>query len=81
MITDGDLQEFLQIDNAIENVIPNAKRVRCGWHIVHKGFEKYIDTTFPDIPTSVINDHKKHFQNWMYSWMKRTWLVIKIDLE
>ena len=30
VITDGDPQEFLQVDNAMENVIPNAKRVRCG---------------------------------------------------
>ena len=72
VITDGDPQEFSQVDNAIESIIPNAKRVRCGWHIVHKGFEKYIDTTFPDISTSIVNDHKKIIQNWMYSWMKRT---------
>ena len=71
VITDGDPQEFSQVDNAIESVIPNAKRVRCGWHIVHKGFDKYIDTTFPDIATSIINDHKKIIKNWMYSWMKR----------
>ena len=54
VITDGDSQEFSQVDNAIESVIPNAKRVRCGWHIVHKSFEKYIDTTFPDISTSIV---------------------------
>ena len=72
VITDGDPQEFSQVDNAIESAIHNAKRVRCGWHIVHKGYEKYIDTTFPDIPKSVLNDHKKIIQNWMYSWIKRT---------
>ena len=39
VITDGDSQEFSQVDNAIESVIPNAKRVQCGWHIiVHKNF-------------------------------------------
>ena len=59
VITDGDPQEFSQVDNAIESVIPNSKRVQCGWHIVHKDFEKYIDMTFPDIATSTINDHKK----------------------
>ena len=72
VITDGDPQEYSQVDNAIESVFPNAKRVQCGWHIVYKGFEKYIDMTFPDIPTTIINDHKKIIQNWMYSWMKRT---------
>ena len=70
VITDGDPQEFLQVDNAIENVIPNAKRVRCGWHLVHQGFDRYVDTTFPDICSTVIDNHKKIIQNWMYSWMK-----------
>jgi len=63
VITDGDPQEFSQVDNVIENVIPNAKRVRCGWHIVRKGFEQYIDTAFPDISSSIVNDHKKIIQN------------------
>ena len=44
LITDEDPQDFSQVDNAIESMIPNAKRVQCGWHIVHKGFDKYIDT-------------------------------------
>ena len=66
MITDGHLQEFSQVDYAIESVIPNAKRVQCWWHIVHKGFEKYIDTTFPDISTSIVNEHKKMIQSWIY---------------
>ena len=70
VITDGDPQEFSQIDNAIVNVIRNAKRFRCGWHIVAQGFEKNVDTTFPDLPSTVINQHKKIILNWMYSWMK-----------
>ena len=70
VITDGDPQEFLQVDNAIENIIPNAKRVRCGWHLVHQGFDRYVDTTFPDISITVIDSYKKIIQNWMYSWMK-----------
>ena len=70
IITDGDPQEFSQIDNAILNVIPNAKRFRCGWHIVAQGFEKNVDTTFPDLPTTVIDENKKIILNWMYSWMK-----------
>ena len=71
VITDGDAQEFTQVDNAIVNVIPNAQRVRCGWHIVHQGFDRYVDTTFPDIPSSTIDEHKKIIMTWMYSWMKR----------
>ena len=70
VITDGDPQEFLQIDNAIENVIPNAKRIRCGWHIVHQGFARYVGTAFLDICSAIVDNHKKMIQNWMYSWMK-----------
>ena len=59
VITDRDPQEFSQVDNAIGNVTPNAKRVRCGWHIVHQGFDHYVDTTFPDISSTVVDDHKQ----------------------
>jgi len=30
VITDGDPQEFLQVDKCNKNVIPNVKRIRCG---------------------------------------------------
>ena len=30
VIMDGDPQEYGQIDNTIETVIPNARRTRCG---------------------------------------------------
>ena len=56
VITDGDPQEFLQVDYLMENAIPNAKRVRCGWHIVHQGFYRHVDTTFPYISSTVV-DH------------------------
>ena len=62
VITDGDAQEFTQVDNAIENVIPNAERVRCGWHIVHQGFDRYMDTTFPMFQAQQLINTKK------YSW-------------
>ena len=72
VITDDDPQEFLQDDNAIKNIIPNAKRIRCAWHIVHQCFNRDVDTTFPDISSIIVDDHRKVIQNWMYSWMKRT---------
>lgn len=38
IITDGDSQETLQLDNAIRSkVYGNAIRRRCGWHIIEKG--------------------------------------------
>ena len=46
VITDGDPQELSQIDNAIVNIIFNAKRFSFG-------------TTFPDLPSSVVDENKK----------------------
>ena len=59
VVTDRNPQEFSQIDNAIQTVIQNAKRIRCGWHIVHQGFDRHVDTTFPSIPSEVLNEHRK----------------------
>ena len=58
---------FTQINNGIQNVIPNAKRVQCGWHIITKGFERNVDTTFPDIAATVVEKYKKRILNWMHS--------------
>ena len=70
IISDGDPQEYSQIDNAIAKYFPNVYRMRCGWHIIAKGFEKHIDTTFPDLPQDVVSQHMRIIQNWCYSWMK-----------
>ena len=59
VITDGDPQDLMQTDNAIESCIPNAKRERYGWHIVAQGIDKHVDAIFPHIPTNLINRHKK----------------------
>ena len=67
VITDGDPQEFTHIDNAKQNIIPNTKKVRYEWHIITQGFERHVDTTFPDIAASVVEKHKKRIQSWMYS--------------
>jgi hypothetical protein len=34
IITDGDWNEYTQMDYAIERSFPNAQRVRCCYHIV-----------------------------------------------
>ncbi len=72
IITDGDPQKYTQVDNAIENALPNARRIRCGWHIVAQGFDKHVNTTFPNISSNIVEDHKQIILNWMYSWMKDT---------
>ena len=54
VITYGDLQEYNQVDNAIGIVLPNTFRVRCGWHIVEHGFDKYVDTRFLNFPSPTL---------------------------
>jgi len=41
-ISDGNQEEMTQIDAAIMNVFPNAKRQRCGFHIVRMGWNHHI---------------------------------------
>ena len=57
VITDGDPQEYIQIDNVIQNIIPNTKRIWCGWHIISQGFDKHVNTTSPDIPSSTVEKY------------------------
>lgn len=43
IVTDGDSQETSQLDNAISSKIyGDAKRRRCGWHIIEKGATKHL---------------------------------------
>ena len=75
IITDGDSQEYTQVDNSIENVLPNARRIRCGWHIAAQGFDKHVHITFPNILSTVIEEHKQIILNWMYFWMKDRYIT------
>ena len=36
IISDGDAQEYMSIDDFISQFCPQAKRVRCGWHIINR---------------------------------------------
>ena len=42
IVTDGDSQEYGQLDNAISEFMPHITRVRCGWHIIQKGWESHM---------------------------------------
>ena len=41
-ISDGDVNEYLQIDNAIALYYPKCHRARCGWHIVDRGWKNHM---------------------------------------
>ena len=74
IISDGDSQFFSQIDNAISPYFKNVKRVRCGWHLIHKGWERHVDTAsqFDNVSTTEYRDIKQTLTSWMTSWMKVT---------
>lgn len=72
-ITDGDRQEYENLDIAIKNFISNATRVRCGWHIVDRGWTN----NGPKSSLIPNNEHIQYYfrvkfdiQSWIYSWMK-----------
>lgn len=65
IITDGDSQEFTQLDDAISNIFTNAVRRRCGWHIV-KNFDDGVCLGRHKTQRNIAEIIKK----WLYSWMK-----------
>ena len=74
IISDGDSQFFTQIDNAIRPYFKNAKRIRCGWHLIHKGWERHVDNAlqFNNVSMTEYRDIKQILTSWMTSWMKGT---------
>ena len=63
IFSDSDPQEYNQIDNAILHHFPFAKRGRCGWHIIAKGFEKHVNRSFPGVSKEVADKHLKLIMN------------------
>ena len=41
-VSDGDSQEIQQLCSAIMRFFPQAIRIRCGWHIVDRGWERVV---------------------------------------
>jgi hypothetical protein len=72
IITDGDSQETSQLDIAIALLFPDVLRVRCGWHIVDRGWKRKC----PGYQlVDVCNRNKfevvtKIIKSWLYSWMQ-----------
>ena len=82
--SDGDVTEYNQIDNAIKKYMPHVYRGRCGWHVIHKGVEKHVDTTFPGLAKDIKDKYLKFIMNWCYSWMKldcQTYLQFKYSFH
>ena len=81
IISDGDTQFFSQIDNAIQPYFKNAKRIRYGWYLIHKGWERHVDTAsqFTNVSLQEYRDIKKILTARMTSWMKglRTYRITR----
>jgi hypothetical protein len=72
VITDGDSQECEQMDAAIETVFKGAKRCRCGWHIVDRGWVRKVGAFRgrDDLKRKEIDALVKIIKAWLYSHMK-----------
>ena len=71
IITDGDSQEFNQLDNTIGEFMPHVYRVRCGWHIIQKGWEVHMmsESAYP-LCKDFYRNVSCVLKDWMYSFMK-----------
>ena len=57
-----------QIDSAISMYMPHVHQVRCGWHIIDRGWEKHIVSGYPE-EAEFYSDVRGLVKEWMYSWM------------
>ena len=72
MITDGDSQETGQLDIAISQFFPHVHRIRCGYHLNSKNWEKNgpkYGKYPPEQKNSCALQHKI-ISDWIYSWFK-----------
>ena len=72
IMTDGDSHEIDELQIAIERYLPNCKRLRCGWHLVCKGYSRKVPLT-----NVMDKKHKRAFRqfsraikNWCYTFMR-----------
>ena len=69
-ITDGDSQECNQLDYVTKEYFPQSAWIRCGWHIVDRGWKQNGPRFGSQLKRNC--QLKKIIQiikQWMYSWM------------
>lgn len=72
IITDGDSQETSQLDIAISLHFPKVLRVRCGWHVIDRGWARCCPGVC-SVAKGSQNEFKSIIQQikaWLYSWMQ-----------
>ena len=73
IISDGDAQEYHQIDLAIKTFMPNVERVRCSWHAIEQGWSNNGPNTKTggtrnEFDTKKLLDVISNIKDWMRSW-------------
>ena len=72
VISDGDSQEYEQIDNAIDEYMPGMFCQKCGWHLVRKGWQNRVlgVSSFSEEHRGLYYKVVKQLKGWIYSWMR-----------
>ena len=82
IMTDGDSHEMEELDLAIDQYMPQCRRIRCGWHIVFKGFRRRVA-----LENMINKRYKKRYQrftravrNWCYTFMRPGYCETQYEL-
>jgi hypothetical protein len=73
VITDGDSQEISQLEAAMKTFFLQAIRVRCGWHIIDRGWIANVGKCL-GLGRKLRAEEKetmKIIKHWLFSFMKR----------
>ena len=71
IFTDGDSQETSALDEAIDLFFPNARRRRCGFHIVMQGMNTQLpkNSVVQTKNRPAFDAYMGEISNWIYSLM------------
>ena len=72
IISDGDSQEYQQIDVAIATFCPGIIRIRCGWHVIDRGWMRHGPKSNHYKDKIAFKAITSNIRNWMFSWTSST---------
>ena len=71
-LTDGDMQEISQLDSAISTYLRNAKRRRCSYHVIHRGWINNGPSGKGVVDKNKVDQWHilvERILGWMFSWV------------